>query len=105
MRKKQIGYILSGIGVVIAFVIVLTYRNLFSINIKVEGKKIIYIPTGSSYEQVLDTLYSNLNIENRKALDWVAQKKKYPVLVKPGRYVVDSDLSYIELTKTGKGHF
>jgi UPF0755 protein len=97
MRKKQIGYILSGIGVVIAFVIVLTYRNLFSINIKVEGKKIIYIPTGSSYEQVLDTLYSNLNIENRKALDWVAQKKKYPVLVKPGRYVVDSDLSYIEL--------
>jgi UPF0755 protein len=97
MRKKQIGYILSGIGVVIAFVIVLTYRNLFSINIKVESKKIIYIPTGSSYVQVLDTLYSNLNIENRKALDWVAQKKKYPVLIKPGRYVIDSDLSYIEL--------
>jgi UPF0755 protein len=97
MRKKQIGYILSGIGVVIVFIMVLTYRNLFSIIIKVESKKILYIPTGSSYEQVLDTLYSNLNIENRKALDWVAQKKKYPVLIKPGRYVIDSDLSYIEL--------
>jgi UPF0755 protein len=97
MRRKQLIYILSGIGVFLIVVIILIYRNIFDINIKVEGKKILYIPTGSSYEQVLDTIYSNLNIENRKALDWVAQKKQYPVLIKPGRYVVDSDLSYIGL--------
>lgn len=97
MRKKQIIYILSGIGVVLIVVIVLIYRNIFDINIKVEGKKVLYIPTGSSYEQVLDTIYSNLNIENRKALDWLAHKKHYPVLIKPGRYVIDSDLTYIGL--------
>lgn len=97
MRKKQIRYLLSGIGIIVVVIIVLIYRNLFGINIKVESKKVIYIPTGSSYEQVLDTLYSNLNIEDRKALDWVAKKKNYPVLIKPGRYIVDGDISYIGL--------
>ena len=97
MSKKQIRYILSGVGVVIVVIIVLIYSNLFGISIKVDNRRVIFIPTGSSYEQVLDTLCSNLNIENRKALDWVAKKKKYPVLIKPGRYVVDADLSYIGL--------
>ena len=97
MRKKQIGYILAGTGLVILIVIFLIYRNLFGVNIKVESKKVIYIPTGSSYEQVLDTLYANLNIENRQALDWVAKKKNYPVLIRPGRYIVDGDISYIGL--------
>ena len=97
MRKKQLIFILSVIGVILVVLIVLIFRNTFDINIRVEDKKVLYIPTGSSYGQVLDTIYSNLNIENRKALDWVAQKKQYPVLIKPGRYVIDSDLSYIGL--------
>jgi hypothetical protein len=38
-------------------VAILVYRNLFGISIIAEGnKQIICIPTGSSYEQVLDTL-------------------------------------------------
>ena len=105
MRKKQIRYLLSGIGIIVVVFIILICRNLFGINIKTESKKVLYIPTGSSYEQVLDTLYSNLNIENRKALDWVAKKKNYPVLIKPGRYVVDSDISYtglINMLRSGR---
>jgi len=97
MGKNKIRFILSGIGIVTIVIVVLVYRNLFGISIKVDNKKIIYIPTGSSYEQVLDTIYSNLNIENSKVFDWVAKKKNYPVLIKPGRYVIENDLSYIEL--------
>jgi UPF0755 protein len=97
MGKTKIRFILSGIGIVTVVIVLLVYRNLFGISIKVDNKKIIYIPTGSSYEQVLDTIYSNLNIENRKVFDWVAKKKNYPVLIKPGRYVIENDLSYIEL--------
>jgi UPF0755 protein len=97
MKKKILSFIsLSGIIAIVS--IVLIYRILFGIGILTEGKnKIIYIPTGSSYEQVLDTLESNLVIKNLKVLEWVAKKKNYPSLIKPGRYVIDRELSYIRL--------
>ena len=98
MQNKLIIYFLSGIGIVILVVVFLIYRNSFGVTIKSQtNNKVIYIPTGSSYEQVLDTLYSTLYIKNRKVLDWVAKKKNYPVLIKPGRYVINSDMSYITL--------
>ena len=28
-------------------------------------------------------------VKNIKMLEWVAEKKKYPKLVKPGKYVID----------------
>ena len=86
--------------------IILIYRNLFGVNDKSkENNLVIYIPTGSSYEQVLDTLESNLTIKNRKVLDWVAKRKNYPALIKPGRYVIDKDLSYnglINILRSGR---
>ena len=59
--------------------------------------KILIIPTGSSYEQVFDSIVSINLIKNRKLFDWVAKKKNYPALVKPGRYVIDKDFSYNSL--------
>ena len=98
MKNKLIIYFLSGIGLLILVIMFLIYRNLFGLSIKTQtNSKVIYIPTGSSYKQVLDTLYSTLYIKNRKVLDWVAKKKNYPVLIKPGRYVINSDMSYITL--------
>jgi len=79
-------------------IILLIFRVLFGISVKVGVEhKIIYIPSGSSYEQVLDTLGKNLGINNINVLDWVAKKKSYPSLIKPGRYVINKDLSYIAL--------
>ena len=76
----------------------LAYKTLFGTAIITDDKSIvIYIPTGSSYNSVLDTLYSNLNIKNPKLFEWVAEKKKYPSLIRPGRYVIDNDLSYVGL--------
>ena len=40
-----------------------------------------------------------------KVLKWVAEKKNYPELIKPGRYVIDKELSYnglINLLRSGK---
>ncbi len=106
MKKKKILYFLSGLGIVAIVIISLIYRNLFGVSISAEeNNKIIYIPTGSSYDQVLDTLESNLVIKNLKVLDWVANKKNYPALIKPGRYVIDRDLSYnglINLLRSGR---
>jgi len=106
MKKKQILYFLSGVGIVALVIIILIYRNLFGLSIRAEKQnQVFFIPTGSSYEQVLDTLESNLIIKNRKVLEWVANKKNYPALIKPGRYVIDKDLSYnglINLLRSGR---
>jgi len=95
MKHKTIFYSLSCAGLIALIVLFLIYRNLLGINI-IEGKpnQVIYIPTGSSYEQVMDTIGSKLVIKNRKFFDWLAKKKNYPSLIKPGRYVIDKNMSY-----------
>jgi UPF0755 protein len=106
MKKKTILYFLSGIVIIAIIIIILIYRNLFGVSISAKDNyKVIYIPTGSTYDQVLDTLESNLIIKNMKVLDWVANKKNYPALIKPGRYVIDRDLScngLINLLRSGR---
>ncbi len=95
MTKKRIIYTLSGAGILIIVLLVQIYRTIFGISIHAEMPgKIIIIPTGSSYEQVLDSLLTNHIIEDRKVFDWVAKKKNYPALIKPGRYLIDKDFSY-----------
>jgi UPF0755 protein len=106
MKNKKILYFLTSAGILILVIIFLIYRNLFGISIIPDkSNHIILIPTGSSYDQVLDTLESNLTIKNMKLLRWVAEKKNYPDLIKPGRYIINTGLSYtglINLLRSGK---
>lgn len=96
--KKNIIYLFSVFILVALIIFVWGYRTLYCVNVHPKKKhQAIYIPTGSSYQQVLDTIESNFDIRNIKVLEWVAAKKDYPSRIKPGRYVIDSDLSYIEL--------
>jgi len=106
MKNKKILYFLTSAGILILIIIFMIYRNLLGISI-VPGKNnhIILIPTGSSYNQVLDSLEANLTIKNMNLLRWVAEKKNYPDLIKPGRYVINKGLSYnglINLLRSGK---
>jgi len=106
MNKEKIFYFLAGTGVMFLIISIIVYRNLFGISIVADrNHRIILIPTGSSYEQVMDTIESKLVIKNRKAFDWLARKKKYPLLIKPGRYLIDNNQSYnslINLLRSGK---
>ena len=106
MKNKKILYFLTSAGILIMVIIFLIYRNLFGISIMPhKSNHIILIPTGSSYDQVLDTLESNLTIKNMNLLRWVAEKKNYPDLIKPGRYIINKGLSYtglINLLRSGK---
>ena len=98
MKKKKLVCFFSGIGILILVIIILIYRSLFGANIKIgKSNQIIYIPTGSSYMQVIDTLKSHLIIKNLKVFEWVSKKKNYQALIKPGRYIIDKNLNYIEL--------
>ncbi len=86
--------------------IFLIYRLIYGLSIE-PGKinKIIFIPTGSSWLQVKDSLKAHLNIKNEKVFEWVAQKKKYPQHIKPGKYLIDRDMScnsLINLLRSGR---
>ena len=106
MKNKKILFILSGAGLIAAIFLIIVYRNLFGMNI-VPGKtrQVLYIPTGSSFEQVMDSLQKNLKIKNPQVFLWLAEKKKYPSSIRPGRYVINNNQSYnslINLLRSGK---
>ena len=106
MKHKKTIYYLSGILFVALIFSIFLYRNLFGINISTEKKnQVILITTGASYDQVMDTLESKLTIKSQKVLDWFAKKKKYPMAVKPGRYIINQRFTYnslINLLRSGK---
>lgn len=106
VKKKQILFYLSVIGILAVVAVFLVYKNLFgnAVRPKTENQ-ILLIPTGSSYDQVVDTIEANLLVENMRLLDWVAKKKNFPDLIKPGRYLITGDLSYnglINLLRSGR---
>jgi peptidoglycan lytic transglycosylase G len=106
MKKKSILYLLAGTVIIISAAIIFLYKAVFGISIHPEtpGKSII-IPTGASFEQVLDSIETNLTIRNWKLFVWVAEKKHYPALVKPGKYVIDKAFSYnslINMLRSGR---
>jgi UPF0755 protein len=106
MKKGKILYSLSGVIFVIMLIAAILVFLLSGPNVKTEdAETVIYIPTGTSYEEVLKVLRTKLDIKNPEILDWVARKKNYPALVKPGRYLIDNSLSYnslINILRSGR---
>ena len=95
MNKKWFLYLLAVAGILVIAGMALIYRNIFGITIHPERpEKVIIIPTGATYEQVVDSILSKRIIHNLKLFEWVAKKKNYPFLIKPGRYVIDKEYSY-----------
>ncbi len=63
-----------------------------------EGKKTsMYIPTNSSYEDLKSLLYTKGVIINRSTFEWLAERKKLPLSVKPGKYILASGMSNNDL--------
>lgn len=105
MNRKVISIlsILAASGLTGALVI---YSLLFGISVRPpEGKAVILITDKASYEEVMDSLNINLEIKHPKVLEWLAGIKKYPDLIKPGRYVIESPVSnngLINILRGGK---
>ncbi len=106
MKNKKILYLLSVVGLLIIIVAVIIYNNAFGLNIiPVNKHTVLYIPTGSKYGQVMDTIGSKLHIKNQKIFQWLAEKKRLPEKIRPGRYVIDKSLTYnnlINILRSGK---
>jgi len=66
------------------------YRVIFHPNVWLNNREScsIYIPSGSSFEEVKTILYSEGIIINRDYFEWLAKRKKYPENIKPGHYLI-----------------
>lgn len=97
-RKKTIRIIL----LIIFFLFIITgllgyryYNYLFKANVKIANadSEYIFIPTGSDYNDVLNILKSQSCLINESSFEWVANKKKYSINVKAGRYLIKSGMN------------
>jgi len=77
----------------------LAYKTIYQPNVNLGDKKsqIIYIPTGSSFSDVVQILMENNIIENRSTFEWLSEKKKYNNAIKPGKYRVLGNMNNNEL--------
>ena len=71
------------------------YRIVYETNVNLGYKKnvYLYIPTGSTYEDVRELLIKENIIINMRSFEWLAHKKSYELNVKPGKYKITSGMS------------
>ena len=95
--KISMSMVFLGLVVMVILVYKL-YARIFVSNVAMEAEQeIIYIPTGSGFEDVLNTLEEHSIVESTRSFRWVARKKEYDTNVKPGRYKIRNGLSNNEL--------
>ena len=78
------------------------YNDIFRGNVKKTG--MLYIPTGSGFQQVVDSLISSDYLMDLSSFQWVAARKNYSDKIQPGAYKVKKGWSnnrLIDLLRSG----
>jgi UPF0755 protein len=83
------------------------YKTIFKSNVYLDGKKskIVYIRTGSTYEDMIAELYEQNTIVDHASFEWLAGRMDLKNNFKPGRYRILANMSnreFINLLKYGK---
>jgi UPF0755 protein len=98
MSKKGHIYRISIILLIGVTGLLLLFRVMLGINPGSGEKNLeIFVPTGAEYRQVLDTLELKNLIQSKSVFTWIANRKKYPAHIKPGRYIVNENINYLNL--------
>jgi UPF0755 protein len=73
----------------------LAYKAIYQSNVNLDDKasQIIYIPTGSTFTDVVKVLSKNNILKNRTTFEFLSERKKYKNAVKPGKYRILSKMS------------
>ncbi len=96
--KRRAVLAFCGVMVLAVISVAVGYNFLYGDKVKLgEGERLIIILPGDSYDEVFSMITDSLEVNNPDILDWVARKKSYPSLIKPGRYLFSGDMSYIEI--------
>ncbi|CAM4166628.1 endolytic transglycosylase MltG [Gillisia limnaea] len=93
MYIKKILIIIALLGLIVLGIFSYNiYNYIFSANTSFENKTTtVYIPTGSSYAAVMDSLKPLL--KDISAFDLVAQKKDYAENVRAGKYILEKNMN------------
>ena len=75
------------------------YKVIYKSNVWTSGEKTasIYISTNADFDDVKNILYSRGIIIDRSSFEWLADKKKYPELIKPGHFIIREGMNNDEL--------
>lgn len=93
-RWKLVLLVIAVIGLVAAGLGYRTWRALFGPGPELPvPERVLLIPTGATFDQVVDSLKGAGMVRDEAALRWLAKRKKYVSRVKPGRYVIASGTS------------
>jgi len=81
------------------------FRTIMSSNVTThDGKEaVIFIHTGSTFDDVKSTLAEGHYLANEGSFNWVAKQKEYPQNVRPGRYVLKNGMSNNQLVNMLRG--
>ncbi|TRZ75676.1 MAG: endolytic transglycosylase MltG [Bacteroidetes bacterium] len=83
------------------------YQNFFQPNVTTgdQPSAYIYIHTGADFPAIKNLLSAHHFIRDMKSFEWVAQKKKYDVRVRQGRYKICNGMNnneLVNLLRSGK---
>ena len=107
--KKRVRItVLLVLGILLVFALAFgywLYKTVMSPNVQTAGGKevVIYIPTGSDFAKVESIISEAGFLVKEKSFHWVAQQKKYPENIHPGRYVVKDGMSNNQLVNMLRG--
>lgn len=81
------------------------YQTVMSPNVTTpEGKDaVVFVPTGSSYDDLQAILSEAKVLDNEQSFNWVAKHKELPTNVRPGRYVLKNGMSNNQLVNMLRG--
>lgn len=102
IRNKQQNRIIYTIALFLILVIAgayLLYQIIFRPNVWIEGNETtsIFITNNSDFDHVKSILYNKGLIVHRNNFEWLAKKKSYPSMIKPGHYVLKNKMNNLEL--------
>lgn len=71
------------------------YENVFKSNVRLDGKKYtyIFIKSNSTYQEMLDEIYSQNIIEDKESFEWTARKMDLQNNVHYGKFRIDESMS------------
>lgn len=92
---KRILYLILIIFIIAAIKGIDIYRKVKIPNVFTKNKKdqYLYIPTGSTYDDVLNILYSNDLIKNATTFEWAAERMNYKRHIYPGKYRIKNRMT------------
>ena len=88
------------LAVLVAVMGIIIYKKIYTTNLigASAQKQILFIPTGSDLDDVVDILEEKNLLINEETFRWTAKQMKYDENVKPGKYLLTATIAIVIVT-------